>query len=96
MHLWEMNNKSHVHSAPFSSALKRKPQIWCSSFQLPWFLFASRAGRGLTLPQSFPGYPFSEAVSICHCICSQGSGRQNENRKTVEVSGALPALQPPR
>jgi len=37
MHLWEMNDKSCVHSVPNSSISVRKPWNWCSSIQLPWF-----------------------------------------------------------
>lgn len=43
----------------------RTPRIWGSSFQLPWFLLASRTGRGLTLPQSLPGpAPVSVFVAV--------------------------------
>lgn len=90
---WTINPTCTMY-ASFSCAFIGKSQIWCSSFLLCWFLLASHTGKGLTLSQSFPG-DSSKAISICHCICSQDSGRQNGNHKTAEVSGALPALQPP-
>lgn len=79
------------------------PLPWWGSPHICWRSFPATLApscfpqwKGLTLPLSFPEDSSSKAISICHCTCSQGSGRQNGNRRTAEVSGVLLTLQPPR
>lgn len=81
MHLWDMNNKSHSAPSFYPENAPDLGQLFSS-----WFLLSPHTRRGLTL------YQEGCCVSICHCICSQGSGRRSGSRRSVEVSGSPPAL----
>lgn len=64
MHLWEMNNKSCVHSAPSSSISVRVSWSWCSSIQLPWLLLASCTGARKRVPSFLGSLPPKPSVFV--------------------------------
>lgn len=87
-----MNNESHVHSAP-SFYTENAPDL-------------GQLFPATLVPSRFPHWAGADTapvlaracscVSICRCICSQGSGRRSGSRRTAGVSGSLPAPRWPR